>query len=231
MAGATHGILRAAHAVRALQRGETPQRIGELAEGLAYWAARYQELPTAAAAQGRYGVGDALGRVGLLDAEKRGRFLIFDQVRQLDATSFAPAVNLVDVEREIDVFVDDITRTFVRRYLANADRAAIAFVHTVTAPSALRTIAPLLDPASQRAAMRYAWQACAAIYSAYARPASDVLVEPHNPDASDLVDRAVAARDEHAIKFTEACLREHRRIGDEAFLVAAADACARLRAN
>src|SRR5438105_13473721 len=48
MACATHGIIRTAHAVRSLDRGENQRRIDELAEGLAYWAARYQEHPTAA---------------------------------------------------------------------------------------------------------------------------------------------------------------------------------------
>jgi hypothetical protein len=51
MAGATHGILRTAHAVRSLGRGETAHRRRELAEGLAYWAARYQELPSSAGAR------------------------------------------------------------------------------------------------------------------------------------------------------------------------------------
>ena len=46
MAGATHGILRTAHAVRTLDGGENAPRVHELAEGLGYWAARYQELPS-----------------------------------------------------------------------------------------------------------------------------------------------------------------------------------------
>ena len=45
MAAATHGWLRTAHAVRSLTARETPERIAELARGLAYWAARYQEVP------------------------------------------------------------------------------------------------------------------------------------------------------------------------------------------
>ena len=45
-ASATHGVIRVAHAVRALALDETPVRIAELAAGLGYWAACYQELPT-----------------------------------------------------------------------------------------------------------------------------------------------------------------------------------------
>jgi hypothetical protein len=47
-------------------------------------------------------------------------------------------------------------------------------------------------------------------------------------DEDDLIDRTVAARDEHAIKFVEACLREYRLSREVAFIVAARDAIARL---
>ena len=43
-------------------------------------------------------------------------------------------------------------------------------------------------------------------------------------DEADLVEQAVQARDEHAIKFTEACLRAYHRSGDGAFVEAARDA-------
>ncbi len=42
---ATHGLLRTAHAARAFDNADTPQRRDELAQGLAYWAATYQPLP------------------------------------------------------------------------------------------------------------------------------------------------------------------------------------------
>jgi hypothetical protein len=42
---ATHGVIRTAHAVRALARRKTPERLGELARGLGYWASSYEELP------------------------------------------------------------------------------------------------------------------------------------------------------------------------------------------
>ncbi|MGH9368904.1 MAG: hypothetical protein ACRD3M_14665 [Thermoanaerobaculia bacterium] len=44
-AAAFHGLIRTAHAARSLSAGETPARRRELAEGLGYWAARYQALP------------------------------------------------------------------------------------------------------------------------------------------------------------------------------------------
>ncbi|HVN28157.1 MAG TPA: questin oxidase family protein, partial [Candidatus Binataceae bacterium] len=46
-AAAFHGVLRTAHAARALGNRETPERRNELAEGLGYWAATYHALPGA----------------------------------------------------------------------------------------------------------------------------------------------------------------------------------------
>ncbi|GGM48627.1 hypothetical protein GCM10011608_36820 [Micromonospora sonchi] len=43
-AGATHGVIRVGHAVRALLDQETAPRVTELGQGLAYWAARWQPL-------------------------------------------------------------------------------------------------------------------------------------------------------------------------------------------
>jgi hypothetical protein len=230
MAGATHGILRAAHAVRTLaSSGGGASRTHELAEGLGYWAARYQELPGRLGAPGAADVPAALAALPRSTDAITHRGLIFETVKGIDAESFAPAINAVAIAG-VDEFVSGVTRAFVRQYLANAHHAPIAFIHTVTAPSALRILAPHLSPATTDAAMRYAWQACASIYAAYATGES---VDPPPDgaagfDAADLIDQAVAARDEHAIKFTDACLREHRVTGDAAFVVAARDVVARL---
>ena len=45
-AGATHGVIRVGHAVRALEHGdENRQRLTELGQALGYWAARWQPVP------------------------------------------------------------------------------------------------------------------------------------------------------------------------------------------
>ncbi len=232
MASATHGMLRTAHAVRSLAGGESPVRLREFAEGLGYWAARYQELPSATGAAGAMRVSDALTRVPRVDPARRKYGFIFDAVKVIDAEAFGPVLNYVATDVDIDTFISDVTRTFVRHYLANAQKAGIGFVHTVTAPSALRILAPHLSDGTRVAAMRYAWQACASIYAAYGDVAPDGVPAVEGPvafDAADLIDQAVTGRDEHAIKFTEACLREHRISGDPAFIVAARDAVVRFR--
>ncbi|MCY3881746.1 MAG: hypothetical protein OXG61_06475 [Chloroflexi bacterium] len=47
-----HGLIRTAHAVPALERYETPERVEGLSRALAYWAARYQKLPVTDSGQG-----------------------------------------------------------------------------------------------------------------------------------------------------------------------------------
>jgi hypothetical protein len=231
MAGATHGIIRTAHAVRALEAGQSPERLHEFGEGLAYWAARYQELPGRPTGSAGLGVAEALQRVRRIDDSQRGRFLIFDAVRVLDEERFGDAINLVDPGDTPVDFLNDMTRVFVRQFIANAGTAAIGFVHTVTAPAALRILAPHLSKETTETAMRYTWQACAAIYATYGRsdPRDPVAGdETQRFDREDLIDRAVATRDEHAIKFTEACLREYALSDDAAFVIAATEAVRRL---
>lgn len=232
MAAATHGVIRTAHAVRALDAGETPQRLREFATGLAYWAARYQELPVRTTDSPPQSMLAALQDIPRIDDSKRSRFLIFDAVRVLEAEDFGPAIDMAATDGPADAVIGEMTRLFVRQYLANPGPASIGFVHSVTAPSALRLLAPHLSDASRITAQRYVWQACAALYATYGRvdPSSiRVTAEPVQFDREDLAARAVEARDEHAIKFTEACLREYDHSKDGAFVVAANDAIGRLR--
>ena len=234
MAGATHGPIRTAHAVRALAAAETEPRLRELAHGLGYWAARYQVLPGAPSADGAaLPPAEALARVPRLH-EPGFQFagLIFESVAKLDEEpSFEPVIGLSGPGDDVGAYLSQLTEVCAGLYLA--DRGApIAFIHTVTAPSALRHFAPYLRDADARLAARYAWQACAAIYSWY------MLEEPEfgpveTPDAGreELIERAVANGDEHAIKFTEACLREYELNPAPVYLAAAADVSERLAAD
>ena len=80
MAAATHGWLRTAHAVRAPACRETPERLAELARGLAYWAARYQDVPGPTMPSGTLAV--ASGIAALPDRRTGGDGLIFEAVRR-----------------------------------------------------------------------------------------------------------------------------------------------------
>ncbi len=230
-AAATHGVLRTAHAVRALQREQTPARRHELAAGLAYWAARYSPLPTAPAAAQPQTIEQIMLRVPIVPAATKREFFISGAVGLVDPAQFGPLVNEIDPGADAGAFVSKVTGTFVRHYLADGGAATIAFIHTVTAPSSLRHLAPHLQPDTLDAALRYGWQACAGVYAAHAalgRGATAAETDAAAIEPDDVIAQAVAGGDEHGIKFTEACLREHRISGDGAFLTAAQDAVRRL---
>ena len=227
-AAAFHGVIRTAHAARALARRETPGRRRELARGLAYWAARYQTLPERPGdgPDARLRPSEAIAQVEPLPADRRGSGFIMDRLAPLEESpSFAGVADLVDVATDAGAFLSDLTRLFARIYLGHAtDRTRIALVHAVTGPSAVRLLLPHLDPAAAGPMLRYAWQAAAAIYAASARERPDLSEKPQPPGIEDLVERGVATRDEHGFKFVEACLRENAVSPDPVFLAAALDA-------
>ena len=121
--------------------------------------------------------------------------------------------------------------TFARIYLGQTQTGigVITFIHGVTGPSAVRLLLPHVAAPVQASLVRYAWQAAAGFYAALGRPPATPAASDKLPSADDLTDRAVANGDEHAIKFTEACLREHALLPRPVFLEAARDATARLR--
>ena len=233
LAGATHGMLRTAHAARGLSEGESPAGRQELANGLAYWAARYYAMPAAPAGRTQR-LAEAVASVPLVPRENRRNkgFITTAVVAVAEEEAFAPVLNALDLSGEFDAALSEFTRVFARIYLENAHISPIAFIHSVTAPSAIRMLQPVVGEDAARELLRYGWQAGAAFIAAYTRP-GDVGTwdQAASADWEDLADRAVAARDEHAIKMTEACLREYRITPDPVFVAAAADVSARLRVS
>ena len=232
MAAATHGLIRTAHAVRSLSSEETPQRRHELARGMGYWAARYYTLPGKPSAENAgHTPKAALDHVARLHGpDFDGSGSITEQIKGMEEhPEFASAIDLAEASGDLSPFISNLTETFAGIYLASS-KNLVAFVHTVTAPSALRMLAPYLDEDDARQAARYAWQACAAVYSWYSTvPAQDNsgLTKPIE-EKEELIDRAVAAGGAHSIKFTEACLREYALNPNPVYLAAARDAAERV---
>jgi len=225
VAAAYHGVIRTGHAVRNLARGETEARRLELAEGLAYWASRFQPLPgTPGLNTSGLRPSAAVSRIELLPSDRRVyRTLIFEKVKKLDGfLPFEKVVNLVDTPTESTLFLLDMTSAFVRIYLANARDAgsAITFIHTVTGPGAVHLMAPHLPGETVGLLLRYAWQASAAIYAAIGQRRQPDLFEDRDINRILVVDRAVKTGDEHAIKFAEVCLRLYNINPDPAYLFA-----------
>jgi hypothetical protein len=229
MAAATHGVIRTGHATRALTLEDTFARRGELADGLAYWAADYMPLPAERHRPARAMPSQAIARVQLIPPGiHRGNFgALTDAIAQLDSfPPFVETLDAVDPGGDPSAFLSDLTATFARVFLANArdTYTTIAFVHAVTGPSALRPFLPYLRDGTTHAALAYAWQSAAAMYATFGTQADlsrGYRGEVKAGGEDELIDRAIACGDEHAIKFTEVCLREHALNPDPAFFAAA----------
>ena len=118
---------------------------------------------------------------------------------------------------------------FASVYLASVPPGSvITFLHGVTGPAAVRTLLPYVSPEEQRRLLRYTWQACASFASSNGFKAAPRPSEGALPSRDDLADRAIATGDEHAIKFTEACFREHALNPKPVYIRAAQDGVARL---
>jgi hypothetical protein len=225
IAAAFHGVIRTAHAVRSLDARETRARRRELAEGLGYWAATYEALPESPAAAGHRTPLAAMPEVPSLPAERQiHNGNITDRLAPLDRYApFAGVANMVDANGDASGFISNLTETFAAVYLENVPPGSvITYIHTVTGPSAIRLLLPHLDANARAALLRYGWQGAAALYAASGGKWSSPAPPPApKGDREDLVDRALATGDEHAIKFTEACLREYALNPKPVYLAAA----------
>ncbi len=167
---ATHGLIRTAHAVRALAAADTPPRRLELATGLAFWASTYQELPGPPLLIGKEDVPDALADLPYLDEDAPRELLISDMVAQVGdiADEFEQAVASLGWSGGPVELLDALASGGSVAYLRNADDGgAIGLLHSVTSPMACELILPWLAVEDRDAALGYVWQAVAALHVAY----------------------------------------------------------------
>jgi hypothetical protein len=248
---AGHGWLRTAHALRALGSSNAPDspdpspmsvRRRELAMGLGYWAARYARLPGVpgeTAVAGR-GPAEAMAAIRPVPPERRRGGLFTDQLSALDGeTGWREVVGALDLDvfdADPSAWVSELCGAMAELYLRDP-AARIAYVHTVTVPSALRIVGPYLDPATARCAAGAAFQAAAALHAVAATPGessppeADPEVEALAGSPDEIRYRAACSLEEHAIKMTEACMREYAAAPEPVFLRAGADAALRLESG
>lgn len=229
-AAATHGVIRTAHAVRALDDAETPLRRDELARALGYWSAAYQPLPGSAALDGRLSLSHALSRMPRLTEGVPG--IIIDHLRALDRLDgFEEGVRSLAPPADPIAAMDDLIIEFARVFIRYGRRDTIAFVHAVTAPVAVRSVMTVVPAELHRRTYDLLWQTCAGIFAAFARGPEpvDPPADPAPMTEPQLIERAVATGDEHVIKMIEACLRQYRLTPEPVLLNAAALSIDRLR--
>lgn len=235
-AAAGHGLLRTVHAMRALEREDTPLRRRELALGLAYWSARDRRLPGEPGSRAR-GPGElaaALERVApLAEGPAPGESFV-DAVRRLEpVAAFRELVETTGLPPQdgVDQSLAALVRASAALYL-RCPEARIAYAHAITIPAATRWLARSLAPADARVAAGHAFQAVAALHALYGGLARAGGVDDEVAKTAESWDeiryRAACSIEEHAIKVACACWLEAREAADPCLALAAADAALRI---
>lgn len=218
-AGATHGVIRTGHAVRALRDRDSPLRRRELGAALASWAARYRLTPASRPA-GTLAADAALAGVPQVPDQRGGAAHRLDQLGSTpgwhDALrSLHPSTTADDVEHR----TRDLVAAAARRYVTHGHGQGVMLVHAVTAPSAVLRVLPELDVDHWEPSADLAWIASAALQAAYA-PAAAWEGEPGSPAPHEVIAAAVAHGDEHAIKLADAVVDAYAWSDDARVLAA-----------
>ncbi|MFC1434513.1 questin oxidase family protein [Streptacidiphilus sp. N1-3] len=239
-AGLTHGPIRTAHAVRSIAAAPqpTPLQMTELARALAYWAARYTQLPGKPQLTGSYDVAAAVAALPRL----RGEVPVTPPVarkrlEQLDRMpGYFTALDSLAPD-QAQWLLSEMTAEFAGVYLAHDEIFAVPMIHAVTAPAAVRLVLPHLPLELHEPSIAALWHVHTAFLLAFTRDrrgeqeAVQRATESDLPSFDELSARAVEHGDEHVIKFTEACLREHTLRPDRRFPAAALAAQQRIDAR
>jgi questin oxidase-like protein len=228
---ATHGLIRTAHAARALGQAETGPRLNELSDALAYWAASYHSFGPAPPPEPRhFSLDEALAMVPHLNPPMGDN--IDRTLKGLDGSrDFVTVINYLGTSPDPVRDLSDLTERFAGVYVSNAhdEESVFAVVHALTGPSALRLLSPHVTNSTRELLLLYAWQTVAAIYAVWAKDRTAPKVTEPAVSGDELRDVALANGAPHAIKFVDACLREYELNPQPVYLAAAADAAGRLR--
>jgi hypothetical protein len=221
----THGLIRAAHAVRAMpvDGPPTPPLTSELARGLALWAATYRPLPGRPALRGTRRLRDAVAHLPRPSQPwtmfEAGTFARIDEL-----PTFTAAVEDLGPAERLDDALGELTATFCDVVAAHPELPAVPLVHTVTPASALRTMLAHVPSLPVDVVYAHVWHVNAAITSAFT-PAHRDLPGSASSDAevstAELTARAAEHGDVHVLKFTDACVREFERRPNPSYLRAA----------
>jgi len=240
LAGFTHGTIRTAHAVRSIAAvpEPSPVQLTELARSLGYWAARFTQLPGQPILRGERDVATAIAALPRFSGEVPVTPPVAGKRLQMLDTMpgyFEALEQLAPLDPQW--LLSEMTSEFAGVYVAHDEIFAIPMIHTVTLPAAVRLILPHLPVDLHASSVAAVWQVHLAFLLAFTRDRSreqDMIQQATDtdlPSFDELSVRSVEHGDEHVIKFTEACLREHLLRPDRRFAAAAFAALERIDAR
>lgn len=224
---ALHGLIRTAHAVRALSRRNTAARRAELVRAIASWASLYGVPPwPAMTGQGKLSPRATFQHLTPAPQDQRAPqgSISGGLTHALNAPGFADELAQADFTRPLEDSLNTLVITLADAFLAHARSpyTAVVWCHAITATMAVRRLRPVLNDDEARALLMRVFEAAAAMKAAFfglhgdQDPGSDVADARYT-----LAKLAAQTGDDHAIKLTDALLEAHSALGDERLLLAA----------
>ncbi|MGC0415796.1 questin oxidase family protein [Embleya sp. AB8] len=229
--GATHGVIRVGHAVRALlDAGESPVRLAEFVHAMAYFASSNQALPELPRLAGGRTPFEALDAVPPLPVDEKdhiSRRLTFLAGWEpwLSATlSVQPA----DTPEQARDLLADVVHAATLRYLRRGHGNAVMNVHGVTAPNAVLRVLPALPAEQWIPSYLTAWATGSAVFAVYMAREDAPGAPAPAADPTEALHRAREHADEHVIKLADSAADVYARSGDPRALSAGLFAAERI---
>ncbi|MYW00559.1 questin oxidase family protein [Streptomyces sp. SID3343] len=225
--GATHGVIRVGHAVRALtSAGESPIRRAEFAHAMAYFASCNLPLPDLAPLAGDRSPAEALDAVPPLPVDEKGhihRRLTF--LAGWDAwVRPTTSVRAATTPEQAQTLLAETVRAATALYLRRGHGNGVMNVHGVTAPNAVLRVLPSLPRELWIPSYQAAWATGCAVFSVYTGREDATGQPTPAADPREAMERALAHGDEHAIKLTDSAIDVYTATHDPRALAAAARA-------
>jgi hypothetical protein len=220
-AAATHGIIRTAHAARAMAARASEARLDELADGLALWACAYQPLPSHRDATATvFDPSEALASVPRVPlARRRNGGAITTALGVLaELPAFAPVIAWFDPGDDVLAAGQQLARAFAEVFATQVrdPLTAIVFTHAITSTAAVLWMIPLIRSTTARELLIHAWQTGAALLAVYGEDPVPTIDRTPEPD-DELVKGAIAHGDDHVIKLSGVCMWLRGQTGDSLF--------------
>lgn len=201
-AAAFHALIRAGYAVDA-------GRVGELADALAYWAARWftvgEPSPDGAASD------PASVLLDLRGIARPPQGLIADRMAAAaQYAAFLPAAAALRID-DADAALQRLATLAAQLY---AQSGNFTVLHLITSAHALRVLLACIDVDERAPLVRHYWMAYAAGYVAAGMKPAASLDDDDLPGWGEIIEAAIASDDEHVIKLVDSCREQQEAYGD-----------------
>jgi hypothetical protein len=201
-----HGLIRSAHAVRALRTRDTQARRDELASGLAYWASRHLVLAPASDAPPLATPLAALAPRFVAEVEDVPFDDLSARLTRVPLASARGTPRAGSAREELERLVIEAAELFEEMLVA--ERHRIWLLHMVTAPAAAELLRSELLPADADTLAAAVRQAVAVLWITFGAPCEPRgHLRTETPPWSELLARATASQSVHTLKLIEALAR------------------------